>query len=245
MNAVVVITGATKGLGRALSIAFAERSYKLIGIYRADTEAAQQLENEFNVHHWPLKLICADVSSDCEFLRAEAWIVQAESMILINNVGPVFEPRPMHLFKWSDYQEMFNSTMCGAVQCTLGLLPIMLKKKGCTIVNVASAAASCPPKGFSAYAAAKSALITFSKSLGVEYGDRGLRVVTVSPGFMLTPATEAWHPMLRDSISSSQGGALDLRAVADRIAAIVQDDEIPARGEEYTIMNGSCLTLST
>jgi NAD(P)-dependent dehydrogenase (short-subunit alcohol dehydrogenase family) len=127
--------------------------------------------------------------------------------------------------------------MFGAINYTFEFLPILLRKKGSTVVNIASAAVNSPPKGFSTYAAAKSALVSFSKSLGAEYGERGLRVLTISPGFMLTPATSAWHPMLREAITRSQNGPLDLNNVAANITDIVHDTNLPARGEEYIITN--------
>lgn len=236
MKKVAIISGATRGLGRALTAAFASRSYQVLGLYRSDTEAAASLEAEAKEYGWIVGLMRADICQACPLFADHEWLRDADDIVLVNNVGPTFEPMPMHLLKWEQYEQVFRAAMAGTVNLSTALIPIMIKnKQGVnTIVNVASTAASQPPKGFAAYAAVKAGMLSFTRSVGVEYGSRGLRVFSVSPGFMETPTTAQWHPSLIDAILKTQGSS-DLETVSKRIADLVEDRSLPAAGEDYLI----------
>ncbi len=191
-----IITGGTKGLGKELSLAFGSAGYWVLAIYHADQEAARRLAKAFTsrkIKGQTLKRDIAQASPPFEIVE------KAEKLALIHSAVAPFEPMPLHLLSWEDFDAQMNVALRGSVTMTHALLPSLLKKSG-VIVNILSKAVEDqPPKGFAAYTCAKYALLGLSLSLEAEYASRGLRVLTVSPGFMNTPLTKAWKPQFKSS----------------------------------------------
>lgn len=233
-----IITGATKGLGRALSKTFAGAGFDVVGLFRSDEGSAIELREEFNSDNLHGRFVRLDIT------RAEpdeVWQVVSSSepceLTLINNAAAAFQPTPMHLLKWDDFYVSLEVAVKGTLICSHACLRAMLKAKRGTIVNVLSTAISGPsPKGFAAYATAKSALEGLTKALASAYSSRGIRVFSVSPGFMDTPLTRNWDERLRSAIINSSNGIIqDPMRVASAILALVQEPNTPGQGENYLL----------
>ena len=112
----------------------------------------------------------------------------------------------------------------------------MLKNGQSSIVNVLTAAIEgAPPKGFAAYLTAKYALQGFTLALAAEYAARGIKIFSVSPGYMETPLTEQWDSRLREAIRVNSGRISIPTEAAARIVELVQDGAVLGRGENYPV----------
>jgi 3-oxoacyl-[acyl-carrier protein] reductase len=233
----VVVTGGTRGLGREVSLEFARHGYRVLALYQRDAEAAARLDADLGAEKLSGRSYRHDVAEGGA--EAAVWsqpeITEASALVLIHNASAAFEPKPLHLLHWEDFTSGLDVALKGAWLVTLGLLRPMLKKGGGTIVTVStSALSSTPPKGFSAYLAAKGALRALTASLAAEYRSRGIRVFAVAPGFMPTPLTQRWHAAFREAALRSSGAA-DPATVARAIRKLVEDATLPARGESYDV----------
>lgn len=236
MKKAVLITGATKGLGRETCLVFARAGYDVVGTYKSDSAAADRLRSELEAEGGAFNIIQTDAAEPSEELWKAPEIINASSLVLINNACPGFNPEPMHRVPWSEVEKQLDIGLQGAWLASQALIPRMVKSKGGTIVNVLTTAVEgLPPKGFSAYVIGKHALKGMTLALASEFASRGVRVFSVSPGFMDTSFTKAWDSRLRDAIASSEGRSSIPSDAAERILQLVESSEIPAIGEDHPI----------
>lgn len=232
-----VVTGGTRGLGRELSLAFARRGYRVLSLYHRDGDAARALDHALHAEGLPGRSLRHDVTATAT--PSDPWsepeIREASALVLVHNAAAAFEPKPLHLLTWDDFAAGIDVAVKGLWASALGLLRPMLATGGGTIVSVLTSALSArPPKGFAAYLAAKAAQQALIRSLAAEYGDRGIRTLTVSPGFMPTALTEAWHPSLRAAILDKVEMA-EPRDIAQHICGLVEDPTVAGRGENHDV----------
>lgn len=233
----VVITGATKGLGRALSLEFANGGFEVVGLYRADAVAADNLRAEFAAKNLRGAFVKQDITEDgvwTEFDEAMKSKTGKHLTVIANACLP-FVPKPFHLTDWSEFAEQASVSVKGAYLFLKRLLPAMSKARRGNVVTVLTAALDSPPKGFAAYLSAKSALQGLTKSIAAEYNARGIRVFSVSPGFMETSLNENWSDHLKTLIYANGAGAQSPTETAKQIFALSENYEIAGQGENYTV----------
>ncbi|CEF48517.1 unnamed protein product [uncultured bacterium] len=229
----VIVTGATKGLGRAIALAFAEAGHRVLGVYASDDAAAERAEAALRSANSASSVVKYDVARENPDLWSRPEILDAESLVLVNNACAPFTPGPLHLLTWNAFESGLRVGVRGSWECARAVLRPMARQGRGTIVNVLSAAvAGLPPKGFAAYAATKHALRGLTLALAAEYHERGIRVFSVSPGFMATPLTDAWDARLADAARSA-GPVSDPVLVAKRVRELVDLPDLPGRGEDY------------
>jgi 3-oxoacyl-[acyl-carrier protein] reductase len=232
-----VVTGGTRGLGRHLTLELARNGYRVLALWHADEGAAAELDRMLAAEGLSGRAFRHDVvrPAHADGVWAQPEVLEADALVFVHNAAAAFEPRPMHLLDWEDFQTGLDVGPRGLFQCALGALRPMLSKGGGTIVSVSSTALSAaPPKGFAAYLVAKGAQEALTRSIAAEHGARGVRTIGVSPGFMRTPMTDSWHPALRDAILGTAPAA-DPAGVAARIRALIEDPTIPGCGESYDV----------
>jgi NAD(P)-dependent dehydrogenase (short-subunit alcohol dehydrogenase family) len=112
----------------------------------------------------------------------------------------------------------------------------MVKRKSGAIVTIlTNAIEGMPPKGFAAYATAKHALRGFTLALATEYASRGIKVFSVSPGYMDTPLSQQWDMRLRELIRANSERITIPATAAARILELVEDSNVPGKGEIYPV----------
>jgi 3-oxoacyl-[acyl-carrier protein] reductase len=231
----VVITGATKGLGREIVLAFGRAGWFVFGIYSSDEMAAENLRTEMTKEDFRGTLIRHDVTTVSDSIWNHSEILNTTDLVLVHNAAASFCPTPMHQLQWPDFETAIDVAVKGSWQCVQALIRPMLKAGRGAIVNVlTSAIESFPPKGFAAYVTAKSALRGLNFALAAEYGPRGVKVFTVSPGFMETALTKAWDERFREVIRGASRNT-DPVAAAGRLLELVENHAIPGRGEDYQL----------
>lgn len=235
---VVIISGATKGLGRALALDFGRNGYQVIGLYHSDHAAATEVRTQFTAEQLNGTFRQQDITSE-NFAAVQPFLELPEGaqLTLINNACAAFSPQPLHLLRWQDFQSSFDVAVRGTWNCTQLVLRPMLKRSRGTIVNVLSDVVNdSPPKGFAAYVTAKYALQGLTRALASEYSSRGLRVFSVSPGFMETALTSAWDERLKTAIRDSMKSGMQTPAtVAAAIRQLIENPETPGKGENYRL----------
>ena len=186
---IIVVTGASTGIGRETALELARRGGTVIGIARS-AENLAQLEESARGLSGTMETVVADVS-DAEGITATLGrLGQAHGRIdvLVNNAG-TGAYKPAVRTSAVEFEAIMRTNYLGAVACSLAVLSGMVARRRGYIVNVSSPSAFSPPPGQAAYAASKAALDAFSESLLLEVRDQGVRVSIVYPGHVITPLT--------------------------------------------------------
>lgn len=229
----VVITGATRGLGRELSFIFARSGHRVIGFFHANDVAAESMRREFSQSGLAGEFIKHDITSEAD---DGVWqtVKDAENLTLINNACSSFDPIAFHLLRWEEFQTQIDGAVKGSFLCIQAVLRKMVQQRRGTIVNVlTSALKDSPPKGFSAYVVAKAALKTLTEALAVEYADRGVKIFSVSPPYMKTDLTSSWQTTVHSLLTAQGMDFVDPALVASHILKLVENENVPGRGENY------------
>lgn len=186
-NKIAVVTGASKGLGKAIAIRLAQAGCQLALVARS-TGALEQLANELSseygikVQGFACDLSCTDAVFACseQILSAFGGVE-----ILINNAGLGFY-KPFMEHSPQEHNDIIDVNIKGAVHLTYALLPQMLEKQQGQIINIASDVSQKPQPNMAVYSASKFALRGFSLSLLREVKDQGVKVSLLNPGIIDT-----------------------------------------------------------
>ena len=180
-NKVVLITGASSGIGKQTAIEFAKLGSSIILVARRKNKL-EQVENElkqFNVN----TLVCTcDVSKKDQVEKMSKIVLEKFNSIdiLVNNAGFAIYGSVYDL-SINDIESQMETNYFGMIYCTKNFLPLMLEKKSGHIVNVASVAASFGLPGIASYCASKFAMLGFSEGLKHELSGTGVGITVVSP----------------------------------------------------------------
>jgi NAD(P)-dependent dehydrogenase (short-subunit alcohol dehydrogenase family) len=186
-NRVAIVTGASQGIGKALSLAFASAGAKLAICARNKAkldEAAQQIGPEV------FSVLC-DVSSESE-VSSFAQQVQrrfGKIDILVNNAGDTSSALLLEMDS-AFWNRMLANNLTSVFLMTRAVIPIMLQQKYGRIINVASMAAKHGSRYISAYSAGKHGVLGFTRSVALEMVEHGITVNAVCPGYVDTPNQE-------------------------------------------------------
>lgn len=188
---VALVTGSTLGIGKAIARRFVAEGARVILNSHRDDAAAAEIRAELGDEN--SLFVAADVSDAAAVQAMVARGIERFGRldVLINNAGmDVFaEPLQMTPEQW---QRCFAVDLDGAWNCCHAVLPGMLAQGAGSIVNIASVHGHRIIPGSFPYPVAKHALLGLTKSLGIEYAARGIRVNSISPGLILTERVQAW-----------------------------------------------------
>lgn len=189
MKKVVMITGASKGLGKALTLYFAKERYNL-AICSRTNEAIQEVKKEAEQLGADVLAVSADMSNakDVERFVALAEEYFGRIDVLINNAS-ILGPSPMpYLLDYpeQDFEEVLRVNTIGPFLVTRRVLPIMLQKQQGSIINITSEAGATGYAGWGAYGISKFALEGLTETWADEVSESGVRVNMVDPGEMDT-----------------------------------------------------------
>ncbi len=189
-NQVALITGASRGIGKATALALACEGAKIVVNYASNQEAADLVVTEINNMGGEAIAINADVSKadaveEMIKITLEKW---GRIDILVNNAG-ITRDTLMLRMKLEDWQEVINLNLTGVFLCCKAVSKVMLKQRSGRIINISSVAGQMGNPGQANYSAAKAGVIGLTKTLAKEFASRGVTVNAVAPGFIETDMT--------------------------------------------------------
>jgi len=179
---VAIVTGASRGIGKAIARAFANEGSDVVLLSR-HKESLDALAAEMSQAGLSATPIAADVTAESQVQRAVAKVVERFGRIdtLVNNAGIGFFKKVVDM-EMQEFDAMWNVNMRGVFVATKSVLPHMIKARSGNIVNIASLAGKNTFVGGAGYAATKWALRGFAGSLMLEVREYGIRVITIFPG---------------------------------------------------------------
>jgi len=187
----VIITGGTKGLGKAIALSFA-REGAWVGInYSSDDKSASSTEAELKRLTTKFILLKADVSSESSVRKMINNVLdQWEYVdILVNNAGVIRDKLLMFLDE-KDWDRVLEVNLKGTYLCSRAIIKTMIARRSGRIINITSPSAITGRAGQTNYSASKGGIISFTKSLSKEMARLGITVNAVCPGIISTPMIE-------------------------------------------------------
>jgi 3-oxoacyl-[acyl-carrier protein] reductase len=226
---VAIVTGASRGIGKATAIALATEGAKLVINYANSSQAADRLVEEIIAAGGEAIAAKADVSKAVEVDELiQKTIDKFERIdILVNNAGITRDTLLLRM-KPEDWQAVIDLNLTGVFLCTKAVSKIMLKQRSGRIINITSVAGQMGNPGQANYSAAKAGVIGFTKTVAKEFASRGVTVNAVAPGFIETDMTSdlksegiiQFIPLARYGTPEEVGGTIRFLA-ADRAAAYI------------------------
>lgn len=185
-----IVTGASRGIGRAIAVAFAEAGANVAIIYAGNTAAAEATLQEVEAKGAQGLIMQCDVAEETavnDMIKAVKEKFGAVD-ILVNNAGITRDNLLMRM-KEADWQDVINTNLTGAYHCIKGVTKIMMKQRRGSIINISSVVGETGNAGQANYAAAKAGLLGLTKSVAKELAPRNIRVNAVAPGYIQTDMT--------------------------------------------------------
>ena len=185
---VVLITGASRGIGETTAKLFALHGARVIVNFHRGADDAERVVDEIVHAGAEAVAIRADVSNaeDVANLVARAQERFGAIHVLVNNAARDYRPVPFLRLSWDDMQKDLDVIVKGAFLCCQAVIPLMLEQKQGRIINVSSIATDHPPVDQAKYVVAKSALVGLTRSLSIEFASRNILANLVVPNFVET-----------------------------------------------------------
>jgi 3-oxoacyl-[acyl-carrier protein] reductase len=199
-NQLALVTGATRGIGRAIALELGGRGARVIGTATSDA-GAQTISQYLREQNCAGRGVVLDVASatsvEACFKALEA--EEGTPSILVNNAGVTRDGLLMRMDA-DDWQTVIDTDLTAVFRTCKAVMRGMMKARTGRIVNIASVIGVMGNAGQTNYAAAKAGMIGFTKSLAREVGSRGITVNVVAPGFIVTDMTDALPESQRDAL---------------------------------------------
>ena len=238
---VAIVTGASRGLGRATALALAAEGAKVVVNYAGNAAKAEEVVNEIRSLGGTGIAVQADVSlaGDVERLVANTLTEYGKVDILINNAGITRDTLVLRM-KEEDWDSVLNTNLKGVFLLTKAVAKHMLKQRSGKIINLTSVIGLTGNAGQGNYAAAKAGVIGFTKSMAKEFGSRNITVNAVAPGFIATDMTENLSDEIRSKLTEEiplkrLGAPAD---VARLITFLVSDEANYITGQTINVDGG-------
>jgi NAD(P)-dependent dehydrogenase (short-subunit alcohol dehydrogenase family) len=242
----VLVTGGTRGMGAAIAEQLVAQKARVIVTARHQDDSP------------PARLILADLTSPAgaDFVADQAMEILGGLDVIVHCVGASFaKPGGALALTDDDWMQALNTNLLSAVRLDRAILPGMVEQRSGEIVHFSSLQWKRPHPSSPAYGPAKAALTSYSKVLAGEFGPMGIRVNTVTPGYIATSAAEARIRQTMDNAGMSRGeaeaallatiGGVPLgrpgtaAEVAQLVAFLVSDAAAYISGSEYVIDGGN------
>lgn len=187
---VALVTGASRGIGRAIALALAAEGADVAVNYAGSEAAAKEVAAEIEAMDRKAFVIQADIAStEASTAMVDAVIKEFGRIdVLVNNAGITRDGLLMRM-KEEDWDAVITTNLKGVFNCTKAAIKYMMKQKSGNIVNISSIVGVMGNAGQANYCAAKAGVIGFTKATAKEVAARGIRVNAIAPGFIKTDMT--------------------------------------------------------
>jgi 3-oxoacyl-[acyl-carrier protein] reductase len=237
---IVVVTGASRGIGQAIALELGARGATVVGTATSDKGAESITASlaEVNVRGTGMVLDVTDADSIADFLKA----VQdkyGNPTVLVNNAG-ITRDNLMMRMKDEEWDAVISTNLTSAFRMSKACLRGMMKARHGRIITISSIIGATGNPGQANYAATKAGVIGFSKSLAREIGSRNITVNAVAPGFIDTDMTRALpeeqRKHLLEQIPMARLG--DVKDIANAVAFLASDEASYITGETLHVNGG-------
>jgi 3-oxoacyl-[acyl-carrier protein] reductase len=203
-DSVAIVTGAGRGIGRAIAVSLSREGARLVLVSRSKKEL-ETVRGEIEGLGGSAEVAQADITDDAAVVRVFDEVIARHGRIdiLVNNAG-IGRFAPVRSITMDEFDDMWRLNVRAVVRCTKLALPVMEKNKRGIIVNMSSLAGKNAFVGGGGYAATKWALLGLSRCLMLEEREHNIRVITISPGSVDTAFSRPKDPAKAQKILSAQ-----------------------------------------
>lgn len=244
MKQTAIVTGGSRGIGRAVAVRLAKDGMNLVINYRGNSAAAEETERICRELGAEVLLVQGDVSraEDCEKLAAQAKEAFGRVDVLVNNAGITRDGLLARMTE-EDFRAVLDVNLVGPWNMMKAVNRIMMKQRYGRIVNLSSVTGLMGNMGQTNYAAAKAGIVGMTKSYAREVAGRGITVNAVAPGFIDTDMTEAMPEGAKDKIITGipMGRTGKPEDVAEAVAFLASEQAGYITGEVLRVDGGMAM----
>lgn len=244
MKQTAIVTGGSRGIGRAVAVRLAKDGMNLVINYRGNSAAAEETERMCRELGAEVLLVQGDVSraEDCEKLAAQAKEAFGRVDVLVNNAGITRDGLLARMTE-EDFRAVLDVNLVGPWNMMKAVNRIMMKQRYGRIVNLSSVTGLMGNMGQTNYAAAKAGILGMTKSYAREVASREITVNAVAPGFIDTDMTEAMPEGAKDKIITGipMGRTGKPEDVAEAVAFLASEQAGYITGEVLRVDGGMAM----
>lgn len=244
MKQTAIVTGGSRGIGRAVAMRLAKDGMNLVINYRGNSAAAEETERLCRELGAEVLLVQGDVSraEDCEKLAEHAKEAFGRVDVLVNNAGITRDGLLARMTE-EDFRAVLDVNLVGPWNMMKAVNRIMMKQRYGRIVNLSSVTGLMGNMGQTNYAAAKAGIVGMTKSYAREVASRGITVNAVAPGFIDTDMTEAMPEGAKDKIITGipMGRTGKPEDVAEAVAFLASEQAGYITGEVLRVDGGMAM----
>ena len=243
-NKVALVTGAGRGIGRAIAIALAEEGAEVIVNYNGSEERAKEVKQTIEENGGKASIYRCNVSDfeACEIMIREIVKEHGHLDILVNNAGITKDGLIMKM-KEEDFDRVLNVNLKGTFNTIRHSARQMLKQRSGKIINISSVSGVMGNAGQANYCASKAGIIGLTKSVARELGSRGITSNAVAPGFIRTEMTD----VLPEDVKKAMGEQIPLKHfgetkdIAEAVAFLASDEAAYITGQVLHVDGGMAM----
>ncbi|MFY0639556.1 MAG: 3-oxoacyl-ACP reductase FabG [Bermanella sp.] len=235
-QAIAVVTGASRGIGRAIAQSLIDADYFVVASATSESGVAA-IKEYLGEHGTAFVLNLSDKESCAEFIKNVTELGAAS--VLVNNAG-ITKDTLMLRMKDDDWDSVIETNLSGAFRLTKGLLKGMMKQRWGRIVNISSVVGAMGNPGQANYCASKAGIEGFTRSLAYEIGSRGITVNAVAPGFIATDMTDELTDDQKNTMMANipVGRYGEPEEIAKAVAFLVSKDAAYITGQVLNVNGG-------